>query len=111
PCPLLSAFHLSVAPADLRSFPTRRSSDLRRPEDARAARGGRRRNRLHRRDRRHAACAPVQAAAVPADEGVPSRGRFAADPRQRRSEEHTSELQSLTNIVCRLLLAEKNLTT
>src|SRR5438046_8347374 len=26
----------------------------------------------------------------------------------RRSEEHTSELQSLTNIVCRLLLAKKN---
>src|SRR5262249_60072277 len=25
----------------------------------------------------------------------------------RRSEEHTSELQSLTNIVCRLLLAKK----
>src|SRR5438093_2559695 len=26
------------------------------------------------------------------------------DPRVRRSEEHTSELQSLTNLVCRLLL-------
>src|SRR5262249_62337586 len=26
------------------------------------------------------------------------------DPAQRRSEEHTSELQSLTNLVCRLLL-------
>src|SRR5258706_1028326 len=26
----------------------------------------------------------------------------------RRSEEHTSELQSLTNIVCRLLLEKKN---
>src|SRR5438093_7254657 len=30
--------------------------------------------------------------------------------RQRRSEEHTSELQSLTNLVCRLLLEKKNLT-
>src|SRR5258706_11938252 len=28
-----------------------------------------------------------------------------------RSEEHTSELQSLTNIVCRLLLEKKNQTT
>src|SRR5262249_58501117 len=28
--------------------------------------------------------------------------------RIRRSEEHTSELQSLTNIVCRLLLGKKN---
>src|SRR5258706_10257437 len=30
--------------------------------------------------------------------------RFASD---RRSEEHTSELQSLTNLVCRLLLEKK----
>src|SRR5437016_10118367 len=28
-------------------------------------------------------------------------------PRQSRSEEHTSELQSLTNLVCRLLLEKK----
>src|SRR5438093_4272061 len=28
-------------------------------------------------------------------------------PRQVRSEEHTSELQSLTNLVCRLLLEKK----
>src|SRR5437016_10401676 len=28
--------------------------------------------------------------------------------RNNRSEEHTSELQSLTNIVCRLLLEKKN---
>src|SRR5262249_56994229 len=28
---------------------------------------------------------------------------------QRRSEEHTSELQSLTNLVCRLLLEKKTL--
>jgi len=27
---------------------------------------------------------------------------------QKRSEEHTSELQSLTNLVCRLLLEKKN---
>src|SRR5438046_4035324 len=30
--------------------------------------------------------------------------------RLRRSEEHTSELQSLTNLVCRLLLEKKNTT-
>src|SRR5258706_7546361 len=29
-------------------------------------------------------------------------------PVYRRSEEHTSELQSLTNLVCRLLLEKKN---
>src|SRR5437016_7277967 len=28
-----------------------------------------------------------------------------------RSEEHTSELQSLTNLVCRLLLEKKNITS
>src|SRR5437016_10467916 len=28
-------------------------------------------------------------------------------PKPRRSEEHTSELQSLTNLVCRLLLEKK----
>src|SRR5437016_8956555 len=33
-----------------------------------------------------------------------------AVPRER-SEEHTSELQSLTNLVCRLLLEKKNCTT
>src|SRR5258706_1275385 len=30
---------------------------------------------------------------------------------KERSEEHTSELQSLTNLVCRLLLEKKNATT
>src|SRR5260370_23645169 len=30
---------------------------------------------------------------------------------QRRSEEHTSELQSHLNLVCRLLLEKKNMTT
>src|SRR5437016_14051164 len=34
-----------------------------------------------------------------------STGRAAAEA--RRSEEHTSELQSLTNLVCRLLLEKK----
>src|SRR5262249_60800275 len=31
--------------------------------------------------------------------------------RRRRSEEHTSELQSLTNLVCRLLLEKKKITS
>src|SRR5438046_4740695 len=33
--------------------------------------------------------------------------RFAESPTSNRSEEHTSELQSLTNLVCRLLLEKK----
>src|SRR5688572_32274311 len=40
------------------------------------------------------------------------RARFASNegkkPTRRRSEEHTSELQSQSNLVCRLLLEKKN---
>src|SRR5438093_4456869 len=39
--------------------------------------------------------------------GQPGRATWATRP--RRSEEHTSELQSLTNLVCRLLLEKKNM--
>src|SRR5690242_21083261 len=39
----------------------------------------------------------------------PPRHRARAGPRRRaRSEEHTSELQSHVNLVCRLLLEKKN---
>src|SRR2546430_9228767 len=54
--------------------------------------------------------APFAAAAkTPASDGTKStcavgRGRL------RRSEEHTSELQSQSNLVCRLLLAKKKCT-
>src|SRR5256886_16777767 len=37
----------------------------------------------------------------------PKRGTVARARRQRRSEEHTSELQSQSNLVCRLLLEKK----
>src|SRR5437016_10010759 len=39
--------------------------------------------------------------------GGPPGGWLQADYDQNRSEEHTSELQSLTNLVCRLLLEKK----
>src|SRR5258706_5434389 len=45
---------------------------------------------------------------------LPNRGSVATDDKHirphkhYRSEEHTSELQSLTNLVCRLLLEKKN---
>src|SRR5437667_8495153 len=74
---------------DLHSFPTRRSSDLashdhRRPKDERSPTTGARRF-----------CAGVDTEA--------------ARPRSRRtrSEEHTSELQSHHDLVCRLLLEKK----
>src|SRR5205823_8632678 len=39
---------------------------------------------------------------------IPAAGaRIRARPRDRRSEEHTSELQSLAYLVCRLLLEKK----
>src|SRR5438046_8381791 len=37
-------------------------------------------------------------------------GRRRSSPSPPRSEEHTSELQSLTNLVCRLLLEKKKTT-
>src|SRR5438874_3354559 len=44
--------------------------------------------------------------------GAPERARRGAGrptwPRRRRSEEHTSELQSRRDLVCRLLLEKKN---
>src|SRR5688572_31848957 len=50
-----------------------------------------------------------EARAAETREGRPSLGRQPADPegRRRRSEEHTSELQSQSNLVCRLLLEKK----
>src|SRR5262249_60673248 len=42
------------------------------------------------------------------ERGLGGRARYGAERLEReRSEEHTSELQSLTNLVCRLLLEKK----
>src|SRR5206468_11028858 len=90
-----SFFFYCYAPhRDLHSFPTRRSSDLAHelPED-------RGRHQERRRDRERGV--PLR----PADETrvltpVGKRGF-------RRSEEHTSELQSRSDLVCRLLLEKK----
>src|SRR5205807_9941209 len=78
---------------DLPSFPTRRSSDL--PPASRAASA---------RSRRRCATSRVPHSRA--------RGRASRSPRRRgtaarRSEEHTSELQSPCNLVCRLLLEKK----
>src|SRR5690606_40717073 len=99
-CPLSSP----TAPPDLRPLPTRRSSDLhelvqpeqqqrgeeeRRAEDGPDLRGARGVDGggAHRLDRL----------------GAPGAERGHQD----RSEEHTSELQSRENLVCRLLLEKK----
>src|SRR2546427_3587490 len=54
----------------------------------------------------HRGSRPVAAGAVPAR---PGPGRLRS--RLTRSEEHTSELQSQSNLVCRLLLEKKKNTT
>src|SRR5437016_9082204 len=83
-------FHRYGYHRDLHSFPTRRSSDLRMP--------------------RAASVRPLRRSATPSRSvaagclGTTLRISVACS----RSEEHTSELQSLTNLVCRLLLEKKN---
>src|SRR5206468_12487514 len=97
-------FQCSAALRDLHSFPTRRSSDLlrRRPGPAR---------RLARPRRSGSGTLAPLAAGLPRRSGRRGTrgGRLLARRlRLRRSEEHTSELQSRSDIVCRLLLEKKN---
>src|SRR5438034_6390994 len=84
--PLASLFSCPCDHCDLHSFPTRRSSDLGRTP----ARAG-----------------PTARASVGSGRAVRARGPDPTDARAR-SEEHTSELQSHSEIVCRLLLEKKN---
>src|SRR5690606_41753780 len=94
-----SSSHCYGRPRDLHSFPTRRSSDLHRtgswpvpplPYSTIARRWELPRNRSRgcRRADKHP-------------------GLFPHPHRTSRSEEHTSELQSRENLVCRLLLEKK----
>src|SRR5438046_888668 len=97
---------------DLHSFPTRRSSDLVRitgviQAGGRSMRmGGEPKALLELGGKRIVERVVDALGAVLADllvvTNTPERYAFLGLP---RSEEHTSELQSLTNLVCRLLLA------
>src|SRR5205823_13544975 len=103
-------FTFSVPALDLHSFPTRRSSDLlwflnpaftAAPIRLAAGLGPRGELRMLFFDllipRQHAL-----------EAGVEGRGDLrSAFQRRHRSEEHTSELQSLAYLVCRLLLEKK----
>src|SRR5262249_62149862 len=97
-------FQCSAAPLYFPSFPTRRSSDLRRQ-------GLRVRPVLfqgHQRHRFVAASGSRHAHALHCHRDVAEAAGGEGHPSQAcRSEEHTSELQSLTNLVCRLLLEKK----
>src|SRR5205823_12316103 len=89
--PLLCCFSRGSAPRrDLHSFPTRRSSDLDSDLDGAA---------VEAREAVGEVRARLQA--VPDEDRRPLRARTS------RSEEHTSELQSLAYLVCRLLLEKK----
>src|SRR5207237_10295703 len=91
----------SPHPRDLHSFPTRRSSDLR-PIGCcvrRSRRGG-----------SQASFCPETGASIPSstiDLAHRASTTICGRCSQRRSEEHTSELQSHLNLVCRLLLEKK----
>src|SRR5207249_11993717 len=80
---IMSSISYAGALADLHSFPTRRSSDLTADEKAK-----------------------IEAAVKDAEEAMKSDDKEKIDA--RRSEEHTSELQSRFDLVCRLLLEKKN---
>src|SRR5438270_10627197 len=84
---------------DLHSFPTRRSSDLW-CEKTNAVRPCAR----HRHEYRREAWVESRRARCPESTDLCKRSRDSSS----RSEEHTSELQSQSNLVCRLLLEKKN---
>src|SRR5256885_9249891 len=69
---------------------------------------------LFRSEQRHARVLVAPLPSAPAADGSGSissrsRGRALRKADQRRSEEHTSELQSPCNLVCRLLLEKKKI--
>src|SRR5690606_42082002 len=101
-CTLLSSFSPYADHRDLHSFPTRRSSDLPDPDIAIG---------LLIDQRRRVRSRPGMPAAdrlgnVETGRDLPPEGVIYL----LRSEEHTSELQSRENLVCRLLLEKKKKT-
>src|SRR5690606_41031162 len=99
PLMLSSSFSRPGAHRDLRSFPTRRSSDLITVEAARLNKNVLIARLKGIRDRNSAEVLNGVSLFI-------DRSRL-PDP-EDRSEEHTSELQSRENLVCRLLLEKKN---
>src|SRR5690606_40623197 len=107
--PRLPSYYLDCFgdPRDLHSFPTRRSSDLALIlMTARRLGEGERLVRAGKWEGWH----PVQMLGTHVSGktvGILGFGRIGKAIARRRSEEHTSELQSRENIVCRLLLEKK----
>src|SRR5205807_9275173 len=106
PILLLSRFHAPARHRALPSFPTRRSSDLS-PEARRALLAYPWPGNV--RELRNTIERAVLLSPPGSLELGPLRARRAqAERGSDRSEEHTSELQSPCNLVCRLLLEKKN---
>src|SRR5699024_12358653 len=101
--PFFSSCHCH--PQYLPSFPTRRSSDL--PRSRRPPR-----NSSRHPCRGEARCRRCTSSAAPPARLAPRRGSgvCATGSCEERSEEHTSELQSRFDLVCRLLLEKKKIT-
>src|SRR5699024_12193349 len=100
---LFILFLASGPPSALHSFPTRRSSDLNHLAPATLP-------------RRFCPVLPGHICSLPVEHPVrhDSRDRtvlFGPSSSTLRSEEHTSELQSRFDLVCRLLLEKKNNST
>src|SRR5205085_8200773 len=94
----LFSFQSSAYPRDLHSFPTRRSSDLERAGEGRLRRPV--------PDALSAAGRDVHGVQLLPGVRLLRLCQLGADA-AGRSEEHTSELQSQSNLVCRLLLEKK----
>src|SRR5699024_11583358 len=109
-CHIFSFLHCHRLPPHIPSFPTRRSSDL-----SSVAVGRHTGKNQHKLPESLSVCDIVWACRLPAR----VLGRFldrcltasstACAPAISRSEEHTSELQSRFDIVCRLLLEKKKI--
>src|SRR5207249_11276563 len=87
-------FYIDCAYLDIHSFPTRRSSDL-----SRSCRS--------RTTRRWLMLAVARSSRSPCFRRRSSATASFSSTPKRRSEEHTSELQSRFDLVCRLLLEKK----
>src|SRR5206468_11860037 len=106
-----SAFFLYcyVARRDLHSFPTRRSSDLGPVGPGLGAGRGRLLGDGRRRRKRGSRGATAMTFNL-YDTFHATARRLEGDVQVERSEEHTSELQSRSDLVCRLLLEKKKTT-
>src|SRR5262249_62322102 len=100
---VITSFLIIRRPLRSPLFPTRRSSDLICRRQKRSCAGGSTSKTGFRRRSRPPSTSTARSRAAP------SKLTVAANV--DRSEEHTSELQSLTNLVCRLLLEKKKTPT